>query len=622
MFKSYNRLHRLLVLMMALSAVPCMADTLPDIGLSTQSWNLCTGATIENGILTIDGHADAYRRVNIEVPATAFGHTKFYFTVEVRLKNIVPGTAIYSRPKIKVYQDGSKAYLARNIIGLPENRWSLVTLEYEITSQQNPQTLTFELGIQQCEGQVEFKNPMVLPQAPVSTFEYPFDRPDNPNCSLDINTSKLTPMNNHLLGANQQFAGSPIKYGDSSIDDLIRSIDLPQLRFPGGTVSNFYDWQTDGFFMPDPYTGRLKTWIGNLIDKDDKFEFQAYANLCQTNQIASQLVFNVLKDTVEESVSRLQNRQQAGLTFEYIELGNENYSSAQQGGRIEDQAAYISFTQQLNDALKAADPSIKTAVMSDGNMMDWDQELAGCNYYDAVVMHPYLRVDTTVCDDETISLLLSAYKIFNEDVQHYTDLFGNRDLLLSEWGIIGMRSDNEAMNNIYTALSVADKFLAILKQSQEGPVRQALIHILISTKETPEAQSLFNCNRVTGERFQSRRGVVYRNIIHTFKDSQVYLAQSTSPQLTTDLPATIARAVKRSDGKKVVFAVNKLDVACPLELKIDGVVHTGTYTLKTYTEPQLTGYGWYPFDQDVMAVQQGTGGIQLPPLSISVIELD
>lgn len=601
----------------------CQASDLPALTLSDKTWKLEKGMSIANEILTIKGNPDVYRKATITVPALAFAEREFYFCVEVKLNDIVPGHAMYMRPKIKIYQNGDQPYQARNISGIAEGRWSRVTLLYKLKSGQNPQTLMFELAVQHCSGTAQFRNPLVQRDKPRIAFSYPFSKPKEPVCKLDIDTSVSRAMNNNLLGVNQQFVWSEMGYGDQAVDDLIAKIDLPHLRFPAGTVANFYDWQADGLSIPPGYQGRCLKWLKPRIQAEVRFGFEAYAKLCRSQQITSELTFNIMEDSVTKSVRRLAHRKQAGLNITYIEMGNENSYPNQAGGQVPDVEAYIALTRKLSKALKAVDPSVKTAVNIEGNMTQWDLTLAAENYYDAVVMHPYLSINTAIGDDETVASLLSAYKQFNFKIQNYLSVFGNRDLVLSEWGLICNDKQEAGTETIFAALAIADTFLAILEQSEDGPVREACLHMFmgISDKPIPGPTLLFNYNPKTQELLQSRRGVVFRNIISTFRDSQVYISKSVADELIAGLPSVIARAVKRSDGTVVIFAVNKLDEPCPIQIAINGQVYKAGYIRKSYTESTLTGTAWYPIDEPVMKIQQGIGVNMLPPLSVNVIEL-
>ena len=593
------------------------ADALPELSFDQVEWRNSEGVRLVDDVLSIDGHADHYRRAVVSVPAKAFVHQTFFYIVQIKLDDIAFGTARYMRPKLKIYQDGKKHYQARNIQGIIPGSWRTVSLEYRVKPDQHPATLDFELGVESCQGKVLFRRPQVVFNKPQLPFIYPFEKPEKPVCRLSIDTNKSMPMNHQLLGVNQQFVWCPVGYEDAVIGDFLAKLRPPHLRFPAGTVANFYDWKTDGFAIPEPYHGRHNRWLVQRIADQYRLGFEGYSRLCRQLDISSQLTFNVMTDSVASSVARLQNRLDAGLKIAHVEMGNENCYPDQNGGLIPDVQSYIAHTRQLSAALKQISPDISTAVNISGNLNEWDRAIAQADYYDAVVMHPYLQVHSSIVDDETVSLMLGAYAHFNDEIARYQSLFGSKPLLLSEWGIDGKPAGSDT---VLAGLALADMFMAILEHAEKGLVKEGCLHLLISSHK--DASLLFRYDPKSKQVIQSRRGVIYRMMLDTFRDSQVFAAQSDSPLLRPGLPSVLARAVRKKDGKLLVFAVNKLDVACPLELRIDGEQFAGGYTLHSYTETDTVGEAWYPLVTKATESLSGLGPIVVPPFSVNVIVLN
>ena len=201
------------------------------------------------------------------------------------------------------------------------------------------------------------------------------------------------------------------------------------------------------------------------------------------------LMFNVIEDTPEISAARLANRS-ASLgagAIDIVELGNENWALDQTGGNLGDSCdpiTYVDFTKQVDAALKVAVPGIKTAVnveRDDFSTGSWNDHLANESWYDACVLHAYVRVDTTVTlNAASVAGYLGASTIMATYFEGFRERFGmSRPLVLSEWGVLGGNSDE---GQFFAALGEADMWLAVVGAEVEHPglMKQAGLHTLYS----------------------------------------------------------------------------------------------------------------------------------------------
>ena len=75
-------------------------------------------------------------------------------------------------------------------------------------------------------------------------IEYPFELPENIVASVEIDTTKESPVNHMRLGLNCNWPVN--RYGKTGYDNpiaqrLIRELKPCSLRFPHGVWANFYD---------------------------------------------------------------------------------------------------------------------------------------------------------------------------------------------------------------------------------------------------------------------------------------------------------------------------------------------------------------------------------------------
>lgn len=90
----------------------------------------------------------------------------------------------------------------------------------------------------------------------LAQVEYPFAVPDRVQAKIEIDTSKMAPVNHMLLGLNCNSPESlygQVGYNHPRAQSLIQNLERSSLRFPRGVWANFYDWESDGRRMTDDY---------------------------------------------------------------------------------------------------------------------------------------------------------------------------------------------------------------------------------------------------------------------------------------------------------------------------------------------------------------------------------
>ena len=123
--------------------------------------------------------------------------------------------------------------------------------------------MTFEIVLASCEGTMTVRNPKLLNREPSPKFEYPYPNIKEAVATVDLRQDSVKPWNRRLFGANSQFIASKVgSYESSAVSDLLATVRVPELRFPGGKCSNYYNWREDRLYN-DSWTredaGRAKT---------------------------------------------------------------------------------------------------------------------------------------------------------------------------------------------------------------------------------------------------------------------------------------------------------------------------------------------------------------------------
>ncbi|MBN8216337.1 MAG: hypothetical protein J0L75_06820 [Spirochaetes bacterium] len=534
------------------------------------------------------------------------------------MENIVCGSAPYHAPKFKIYQvDNPGVYQANNLSsGGSLAGWTPYALKYRIEPDKPTREMTLEVAVQCCKGTLRVCNLSLAFEPPAPSQAFPYTVPTKIEASISIASAERRPFDPNLLGVNSHFASDGhLSYSHPEVQALIARWRVPLIRFPGGTVANWYDFTTDRFKFPpadEPFPPR-----GWNASPTRDFGFPAYATLCKQHGITSIQVFNIIQDSPEQSAERLRRLKASGIRVPWIELGNENSDAHQRGSAMPDLAAYIAKTKAICRALKAVDPQVLLAVNIDHPKDEWAKALAKESYFDAVVMHPYVFLGEKdfagAIDPMMLRTLLAAYRIEVGQLGAYREIFGRKPLLLSEWGVVVPGS---LQFNMATTLATADMFYAILDAAEEGPVQMASLHIFVGG-----FMGLAYAGK--GGHLQKRSyGVFYEMLLEACLDADLYLARSASPELAPGLPALQARALLGKDGKRRLWAVNKCPVAGTLQVSVDGQPYAGAWRASQYSQTNLHLRMEYPLDTDPRTTTVGSGVISLAPYSLSVVTLD
>lgn len=252
--------------------------------------------------------------------------------------------------------------------------------------------------------------------------DFPYQVPgpwQNQPYTVEISFSGARPAPRNLYGFNQNLAAVPFKFGDSFYRDMMADLAPGVLRFPGGTIGNWFDPATDRFSnLGKPsatgipvgwplWTECNITWPG-YVPLGQQHDAWAVPWMCGTmykfhemiNQPANQAILgasygqadfvsmvieqghqpvymaNVLTKPPSWAAAWVAGLDAAGGDARYVELGNENHFPVQGFAEItstyfdQDGANYLAHVQPYDTAVKAAGgPALQTAVNIPG--VDW-----------------------------------------------------------------------------------------------------------------------------------------------------------------------------------------------------------------------------------------------------------
>lgn len=219
--------------------------------------------------------------------------------------------------------------------------------------------------------------------------------------SKNNNYQKTTYINTHLsesfrptpiYGFNGELSRGPslnkIEYFDS-----IASLQMKAIRYPGGGISSFWDWEKNkgvssknGIITPSHYLS-MSSDIQGLAE---------LVKLVNTTKCEVIFTLNMITKTLENQISFLKQAEKLGLKIEYIELGNE-HNLKNNPGRKQMKSAnnYANTSQNWINKIKKEFPDCKIAMVG-GNqnysedVRNWNTTVLNIpNEPDALAFHLY-----------------------------------------------------------------------------------------------------------------------------------------------------------------------------------------------------------------------------------------
>ena len=184
-------------------------------------------------------------------------------------------------------------------------------------------------------------------------------------------------------------------FQDAAVPDLLRNAGVKVLRYPGGSTSDVYHWQT------------------NTIDGGGSAGTNTFDNFMQVaHQVGAQpiITVNYGTGTPEEAAAWVKYANiTKGYHIKYWEIGNELYGNGTYGADWESDkhaqgpASYAQNSLQFISAMKAVDPTIKIGIVltTPGNWPDgqtsatspqpWNNTVLpmACSAADFVIVHWY-----------------------------------------------------------------------------------------------------------------------------------------------------------------------------------------------------------------------------------------
>lgn len=199
----------------------------------------------------------------------------------------------------------------------------------------------------------------------------------------------------------------------------LKDMHLALVRFPGGTYSNYYNWRSGVLDIEaTPRSAPYKRFWARIAPKirvafPHGVSIEDYTKFAREAGAEVLLVPNLETSSVTDQVAWFRRMKDEGIVPHYIELGNEFWIATGMDEdvlkRWPDAPTSMRVMKEYCDALRPYFPlGGKVAVQAAGaqywptgsptgdggaRLRQWDADLKPADWFDAVTIHPYPRID-------------------------------------------------------------------------------------------------------------------------------------------------------------------------------------------------------------------------------------
>jgi len=477
--------------------------------------------------------------------------------------------------------------------------------------------------------------------------------------SVTVNfvTANSTPLNPGFNGFNHDLQNA-VESFDVNFQQMVTSLSPGWLRYPGGTVSEAFDW-VSGKIIPawvdglsaKAYTHDVNAAALPIVDGKGGSLFSDFAGLAANVGGAKIIVsVNTYTDTPQSAQAFAQYALTHHIPVAAWELANEPYTwlktAGEPGAFFTDATDYANKMRPYRDAIKAADPNaVVTLYFSEaGNpTKSWDNALASYSpkYWDAVTYHAYVFAGTLT---DLNDLMASANgNLFSNTTSYVTDYLAPKNnpgmtYVISEVSPAAGQG-GPLLGTLYGGIYTAEfalrmstlpqvKYVAAFQMLSNAGIDETNGHL----HDVQNAYANGTTTNTSGLDFgfflsaQAAGEAVANGALRN--STRVYVTTVTGgPTASRDgggsIPAIYAQAYEGGNGKRYVVLTNKSASAATAQITQDGVALTNAMqmTFVSGADPTLRNSG--PAASPVQIQTQAVpspGAVTIPPYSVSRLE--
>lgn len=301
---------------------------------------------------------------------------------------------------------------------------------------------------------------------------------------VDMRSIHLVPVERSKYGFNSKFNFLSFNSVDLLNDDIVEHLSPGIIRFPGGTDSNFYRFEYDGFDKQD-----LMNFPAYIERTGYKVLFDKYKRGGQkvgrakvikwANERGAEfiLVLNIFSYSPEEATRFIDRVLSEGGRVSYVELGNEVYFDSQRGNKFNNVYSYLGYVKRLIPILRSRHPNVKIGIPINEKNNKWNKAIAESNIdFDACILHPYFVTSSIFSRFNDSQLLDYAKKGHENIIRITTSLFPGKKVWITEYNIYDRPFLGNKFDSSLGAIFSARAFLTFINSDD---VELACFHALL-----------------------------------------------------------------------------------------------------------------------------------------------
>ncbi len=382
---------------------------------------------------------------------------------------------------------------------------------------------------------------------------------------ITVDTGSSRPLNHKVYGFNTNHTTSSNLYASPNVIEGTGQLRPGILRFPGGTVGNWYQWRTDDFWGWESTAPAFSQSCRIYRDENRKYGWDGYVALIRRYNMEPVIMINILSQTAADAAAWFDYMDSINFPVRYAEFGNENsygFGDGQRDSNLQTIEDYIRVTKDFSQEIRKNHPNIKLAVNADRWNSTWRDALAEETYYDAVVIHEYQGPGDAVWTSSTVTEYLSGENLVDTNAAFWKDVIGNRPMWITEWNL-RIKSREFFRGTGIVGLALASRYMRMLDYDR---YEMACLH-----KDYGNSSYAPYTNTTKWGTFP-----VLRLIGASTKDCTQVLETTISPCHESGWSFQMSNVQAfREEGKIHFLVLNKLPVAKEVELIVDGNLWTG-----------------------------------------------
>jgi len=258
--------------------------------------------------------------------------------------------------------------------------------------------------------------------------------------AISVTATGLEPARSvPLYGFNGNNTRGP-KWSTPGLMSQIKALHPQIIRYPGGSVSDWWDWKT-GWFVNNPDLPQKYRKIPKVDMSLSELKKVVDATGCQVV-----FTLNMISASLADQMAMLHNAQQMGIPVNWVELGNESNLPKSAGmQKFKSAKAYAQTSQSWVSAIRKNYPNAKVALVG-GNTSNRNLIQSGKSTWNSVVLGAAPAVNAIVMHNYALPIRIinqsgiDFQKLYQQFVQSYktkgfNNLPSNQHIWLTEYNI-------------------------------------------------------------------------------------------------------------------------------------------------------------------------------------------